>query len=181
MKKLSLLLINLLFISALFGDGLETTIGANTTGYNPDPNSGDVRNALNIYIAPSSYNGFGGSVTTFVSYEIPMIDPNLTLGPEVGFAFGGNLNGVSSTTFVANVKATYYFDWMIPKMPDMFDVFVTSTAGLSVTNNSLSSTSLDIDLGDYVGGRWNFKENMSVYVMAGYGSAIGAAGITFKF
>jgi hypothetical protein len=180
MKRITLLVFSLLMASVLFADGLKVDNSTKTT-YNPDPNSGDVRSALNIYIAPSSYGGYVGSLTTFASYEIPMIDPNLTLGPEVGFAFGGNLNGVSSTTFVANVKATYYFDWMIPKMPDMFDVFVSSTTGLSVSNYSNSSSRLAVDFNSYVGGRWNFSDNMSVYVLAGYGSSMAAAGISFKF
>ncbi len=180
MKRITLFLISFLMVGIAFADGLKTTQSSNTS-YAPDPNSGDVGSALNIYIAPSSYGAYTGSITTFASYEIPMIDPNLTLGPELGFAFGGNLNGVSSTTFVANVKATYYFDWLIPQMPDMFDVFLTSTAGISLSNSSLGSSNLYLDFGDYIGGRWNFKENMSVYVIAGYGSAVGAAGITFKF
>lgn len=179
MKKITLLMMSLLMASFIFADGLKTS-KETSTSYSPDPNSGDVRPALNIYIAPSSYGGYVGSISTFASYEIPMIDPNLTLGPEVGFAFGGNLNGLSSTTFVVNAKATYYFDWLIPKMPDMFDVFIVGTSGLYMSNYSNSTNKIGFDFGNYVGGRWNFNENMSLYAIAGYGSTVGSVGISFK-
>lgn len=179
MKKVTSLIMSLLVTSFIFADGLKTGNESNTS-YSPNPNSGDVGQVINLYIAPSSYNNYIGSVSTFASYEIPMFDPNLTLGPEIGFAFGGNLNGFSSTTFVLNAKATYYFDWLIPNMPDMFDVFIVGTSGLYLSNYSNSTSHLGFDFGNYVGGRWNFQENISVYALAGYGSSIGAVGISFK-
>jgi len=66
-------------------------------------------------------------------------------------------------------------------MPDMFDVFIVGTTGLYLSNYSNSTSHLDIDFGNFVGGRWNFQDNMSVYGLVGYGSSVGAIGISFKF
>ncbi len=181
MKRITLFIMSLLFVSVLFAEGTEVTT-INKTNYAPDPNSGDVRPALNVYIAPSSYGLYSGSITTFVSYEMQLLDPNLTLGPELGFAFGGSMGSLNSSTFVVNAKATYYVDWLIPNFPEQLDLFVSSTAGFYTSMYSDGTSSgLNIDFADYIGGRWNFKENMSLYGLVGYGSAIASVGITFKF
>lgn len=182
MKRISLIVISIMIAGLSFADGLKTS-KENTTSYSPYPNSGNMVPALNLYAAPSSYNSYVGSISVFASFEIPMIDPNLTIGPEVGLAFGGNdFYGVSSTTFVFNVKGTYYFDWLIPKMPDMFDVFAVGTTGFYLSNYSSGYSHLGLDIGVYAGGRWHFQDNLSVYLLAGVGSSsFGSLGISFKF
>jgi len=77
MRKITLIMMSLLMASFIFADGLKTG-NESSTSYSPDPNSGNVRPALNLYIAPSSYNNYVGSISTFASFEIPIIDPNLT-------------------------------------------------------------------------------------------------------
>ena len=177
MKKSLLFVLGLFVFGFVLADNQkgDAVIGS----YNPDPNSGNVVPAFNFYAAPSTYGAATSSITIFANYEMPMIDPNLTLGPEVGIGVGGSLNGISSSTIIVSVKATYYADWLIPNMPDQFDVFLSSTAGLYMSMGT--SSTFGAHYGNYIGGRWNFTENMSVYAQVGHGNSFVAGGISFKF
>lgn len=177
MRKYSLLFLSFFLYGVLLAGGQYNTYSSNS--YKPDPYSGDVGPILNVYAGPSIYKASTSSISFFGSYEIPAIDPNLTLGPELGFGMGGNINGVNSSTLTLSVKATYYADWLIPNMPDEFDVFLTSTAGLYLMSGT--SVSSGLQYGNYVGGRWHFSENMSVYGQVGYGNSYFAGGISIKF
>ncbi len=177
MRKYSLLFFSFFLYGVLLAGGQHNT--SSSDSYKPDPYSGDVVPILNVYLGPSIYKTATPSMSFFGSYEIPAIDPNLTLGPEIGFGMGGNINGVSTSTLALSVKATYYADWLIPNMPDEFDVFLTSTAGLYILSGTSGSSGLQY--GNYVGGRWHFSENMSIYGQVGYGNLFIAGGISIKF
>lgn len=178
MKKSILLLFSLLITSTIFADGVDEIKFKGS--YNPNPNSEDVRSAINLYAGPSAYSNSNASFSFFANYEMPLIVSNLTLGPEVGLTVGNITNNLATNIFSVTAKGTYYVDWLIPNMPEEFDVFVASSAGFYLANNTVSSK-LNFSLGQYVGGRWNFQENLSVYAQVGYGNSLLAAGISFKF
>jgi hypothetical protein len=181
MKRTLTLLIGLLLIGSAYADGLKplTTmpdgykpLSIKRTTYAPDPNSGNVGNALNLFM------GVGGSLSVAIDYEFPVIDPNLTLGPQfiMGFPWPGGLGGLDLN---GGVVARYYADWLIPNMPDQFDVFITSNTGIGFNTNS---TGMYMYWGTMVGGRWNFSESMSMYaqVGGGYNSHFFNFGLSWK-
>lgn len=164
MKKLLTLLMALSISAAVFADGLKplslTTkpVSKTATTYAPDPSSGNVGNTLNIYA------GVGSKSMTFgLDYEFPIIDPNLTLGPQVvlGLPFKRGVN----MSIKGGVIARYYADWLIPNMPEQFDVFITSNTGVGLTFGS----NVQVYWGTSVGGRWNFSESLSLYAQIGGG------------
>ncbi|MBN2668706.1 MAG: hypothetical protein JXR60_05690 [Bacteroidales bacterium] len=195
MKKIFLVSVLFVLSMSVFAHGFNNK-GLGLMKYNPNPTSGDVGSALNLYLGPGNSNGFG--FTFGADFEIPLIDPNLTIGPGVGFGIGhASYWGYSVTTTDIKLDAIayYYFDWLIPSMPDQFDVFINSTAGIKIRNTTeryesyyygydikdVHESSIVFDFETYVGGRWNFSDKMSLYAKAGYGSYYGAFGISFKF
>jgi hypothetical protein len=188
MKKLILAVALIAISLSLFADG-DKNKSLGLMSYNPNPSSGDVVPALNLYLGPGSSNGFGFSFGG--DFEIPMFVDNLTIGPGIGAGLGTNSywRGHSTTfDFKVDAVAYYYVDWLIPSMPDEFDVFINSTTGVIFRSTSYHydymSTTKDngvrLDFETYVGGRWNYSDNMSLYAKVGYGSYYGAVGISFK-
>ena len=202
MKKITILLALVMAGFSLFADGDETK-GLINMRYSPDPTAGNVGQALNIYFGIASVGHAGTGLSLGLDYEIPIIDPNLTLGP--GFRMGlspysydyWNNSGWHvgtglGTKFYGGVTAHYYFDWLIPNMPDEFDVFITSNAGFGFItysnsdeyntyyNSSYYDNYTFFDFGNAIGGRWNFKENMSMYLQVGQGTSSVLFGLTFK-
>jgi hypothetical protein len=159
-------------------DGLNTSLLRNS--YRPDPNSGQVGSALNFYLAPSQYNASCFGLSAFADFEIPLIDPNLTLGPIIGLGFGNNLNGLNQSVISLGAKATYYADWLIPEMPDQFDVFITSSSGLYLASYSNNTNKIGFDFSTSVGGRYNFSDDLSLYAQTGFGSSFFAVGLSYK-
>jgi hypothetical protein len=194
MKKVLFAIAFVAISLSLFADG-DKNKSLGLMSYNPNPASGDVGSALNLYIGPGSSNGFGFSLGG--DFEIPLFVDNLTLGPGVNFGLGHeSFLGYKSTTLEMNVNAVgyYYFDWLIPGMPDEFDVFANVVAGVgfqsiktkydnfyygyAVSDRTTKNTVFNFET--YVGGRWNYSDNMSLYAKLGYGSYYGAVGISFK-
>ena len=87
-------------------------------------------------------------------------------------------------SFSGGVIVRYYADWLIPNMPDEFDVFIMSNAGFGLitysNDNDYYDNSTYFDWGIYIGGRWNFSETMSLYAHVGEGSTNVSAGISLK-
>jgi len=191
MMRKAVLIIAVVFMSInIYADGGKT-MSLRGRGYNPNPNSGNVVPALNIYAGLGAVYGSRMGTSFGLDYEIPVIDPNLTLGPglRVGMAQYYHAHYVdnvyySSTTqmsFYGGVVAHYYVDWLIPNMPDEFDVFITSNAGYGlVTYSSGRDPQPFFDFGFAIGGRWNFSDNISLYAQAGQGTSTILAGISFK-
>lgn len=202
MKKIVIILALAMISMSLFADGGETK-GLTGLRYNPDPTSGEVGQALNIYFGLGNVQNAGFGLNLGLDYEIPVIDPNLTLGP--GFMLGLSpysynywdfsgwhvKNGVGMS-FYGGVVAHYYFDWLIPNMPDEFDVFLTSSAGggfVTYSNNSQNKTfnnstiyenEMFYEFGNAIGGRWNFSDSMSMYAQVGHGTSTLLFGLSFK-
>jgi len=202
MKKITIILALVMIASGLFADGDETKT---ITGlrYNPDPTNGGVGQALNMYFGLGYIGNAGYGLSLGLDYEIPVIDPNLTLGPgfRVGFSpytydywnlTGWHTDNGLGVSVFGGVTAHYYFDWLIPNMPDEFDVFITSNAGVGYVTytNSDAFTSyygtnyyanyVFFDFGNAIGGRWNFSDNMSMYLQVGHGTSSVLFGLTFK-
>ncbi len=193
MKKLTLLCVAVLMSVMVFADGYKT-LQKKSFSYNPNPKSGNVVPALNLYTGPAYYSGFGMSIGG--DYEIPMLVDNLTLGPGANIGFGRNSHVWGHYTrfdLVANVVGHYYFDWLIPDMPDEFDAFFTAAMGLrfrtfsdhydgyyGVAAHTKTYSNIRFNFESYIGGRWNFSPNMSLYAKFGYGSYYTAVGISFK-
>ncbi len=196
MKKVFLLITAMLLAGMVFADG-DKTLTKQSLKYSPDPSSGNVTPALNIFLGPGSVNGLGFSLGG--DFEIPMFVDNLTIGPGVGLGVGRRSYWFGHTnTFdlKLNAVAYYYFDWLIPNMPDKFDVFANLNTGVRFrsytdyydsyytayySKSSETYTNFGFNIETYVGGRYNFSENMSLYAKVGYGSYYGAFGISFKF
>ncbi len=191
MKKTFTLLVALFMVGIVFADGWKPLSSTSTT-YAPDPNSADIGNAFNIYAGFGKVHGSNFGFSIGADFEFPVIDPNLTLGPQFGFGMhqygvpyiDNNGNWQSSTaqlSFNGGVIARYYADWLIPNMPEEFDVFITSNAGLGfVTYTSYYSSKMYFDWGTSIGGRWNFSESMSLYAQVGYGATNVSIGLSWK-
>jgi len=170
MKRVFTLLIGVFLLSSAYADGLKPLslnqtptdykpLSLNKAAYAPDPNSGNVGNALNLFM------GVGSGFSVTIDYEFPVIDPNLTLGPQ-GFISLPWPNGAGGMDLGGGVVARYYADWLIPNMPDEFDVFITSNTGIYFNTNV---SSVYMYWGTMIGGRWNFSESMSMYAQVGGG------------
>ena len=203
MKRITVILVLVLASFTLFADG-DKVKNYDGLRYNPNPTTGDVGQALNTYIGLGSVGIVGYGLNLGLDYEIPLIDPNLTLGPAVRLGVkpysyhywdGGDLkvaNGLGIGVS-GGVSAHYYFDWLIPDMPDEFDVFITSNVGVGFItytnsyhyrtgyyNTNLYNNSILFDFGNAIGGRWNFSDNMSMYLQVGQGRSTVLFGLTFK-
>ena len=170
---------------------LTKPLSLSSTTYAPDPKSGNVGNAFNIYVGLGSVHSSNFGISVGGDFEFPVIDPNLTLGPQFGFGmhqYGvgywiGNqyYSSTSQISFSGGVVARYYADWLIPNMPEQFDVFITSNVGLGyVMYTSYYSNEVYLDWGTSLGGRWNFSEKMSVYAQVGYGANNVLVGLSLK-
>ena len=201
MKRITVILVLVLASFTLFADG-DKVKNYDGLRYNPNPTTGDVGRALNTYIGVGYIGYTRLGVNLGLDYEIPVIDPNLTLGP--GFKLGlnpypydywtstGHYVGTGlGTSILAGVSAHYYVDWLIPNIPDEFDVFITSNVGLGFIMYSSNSNeevlwgenrtnSVLFDFGNAIGGRWNFSDNMSMYLQVGHGTSSVLFGLTFK-
>ncbi|RUA24861.1 MAG: hypothetical protein DSY76_07350 [Bacteroidetes bacterium] len=201
MKKTITLLLSLLMISIVYADGFKPISQQSTyykplsplkLAYAPDPNSGNVRPAFNFYGGLGSVNNSNYGFSLGADFEFPIIDPNLTLAPQViigthtyglGYydMYGTYHTGTTQFSFSGGVAVRYYADWLIPNMPDDFDVFIMSTIGYGyVSYDSYYSNEAYFSYGFYLGGRWNFKENMSLYVQIGEGANSLSAGLSLK-
>lgn len=191
MKKITFVLAILTLSLSVFAGG-EKTKGLNRFQYNPNPSSGDVKSALNIYVGPGRVYRSNLGISIGGDFEIPVIDPNLTIGPGFGIGIHHYDNaywvgstyysGTSQFSFYGGVVAHYYVDWLIPSMPDEFDVFITSNVGYGlVMYSDYYANRGYFDFGTSVGGRWNFADNMSLYAQTGYGNANFLIGLSFKF
>ena len=200
MKKIITLFLSIFIMSTVMAENFPT-FGTQATqlkskplsiAYAPDPTSANIGNAFNFYAGLGSLHGSNLGFSLGADYEFPIIDPNLTVGPQVGFGvhhYGVgyfDLNGVYHTgtaqlSFSGGVVVRYYADWLIPDFPDAFDVFVMSTLGFSyVTYSSYYSNKSYFDAGFYLGGRWNFKESMSLYAQVGSGTTNISVGLSIK-
>ncbi|MCK5857155.1 MAG: hypothetical protein KAG64_06670 [Bacteroidales bacterium] len=205
MKKIITLIMSLLMISVVYADGIKPLsllpdgykpLSPLSTTYAPDPNSGDVRNAFNFYAGLGSVHSSNYGMSIGADFEFQAIDPNLTIGPQFGLGvhsyynggywhnnsyYGGNVHQLS---FSGGVIVRYYADWLIPNIPDEFDVFIMSNAGFGLITYSNDNDYYDndtyFDWGIYVGGRWNFKESMSLYAHLGSGSTNISVGLSLK-
>jgi len=211
MKKTITLLMSLLMISIVYADGFKPlsllpngyksmpyhldgykSLSPLKTAYAPDPNSGNVRSAFNFYGGLGSVNGSNFGFSIGADFEFPIIDPNLTLAPQVilgvhtyglGYTdiYGTYHSGTTQLSFSGGIAVRYYVDWLIPNMPDDFDVFIMSTVGYGyIKYNSYYSNVGYLSYGFYIGGRWNFKENMSLYAQAGSGANSISVGLSLK-
>ncbi len=206
MKKIFTLFISLLMVGIVVADGVKpltktstsTTpllmkpLSLSSTTYAPDPKSGKVGNAFNIYVGLGSLHGSNLGISIGGDFEFPVIDPNLTLGPQFGFGmhhygnpyFDNNgiyHSGTSQISLSGGVIARYYADWLIPNMPEQFDVFITSNVGFNyIMYTSYYSNKAYFDWGTSLGGRWNFSEKMSVYAQVGYGANNILVGLSLK-
>ena len=205
MKKTLTLIMSLLMISMVYADGLKplsllpdgyTPLSPKKAAYAPDPNSGDVRPAFNIYAGLGTVHSSNFGLSIGGDFEFNAFDPNLTIGPQFGFGVHSYYNGgyyhdgwyhnnVHQLSFSGGVIVRYYADWLIPNIPDAFDVFIMSNAGIGLVTYSNDNDYYDnetyFDWGIYVGGRWNFSENMSLYAHVGAGSTNVSVGLSFKF
>ncbi len=145
--------------------------------YQPDPQSANTKPMGNLYGAIGNFNediGFGTLV--FGSLEFPVFDPNLTLGPELGMGWGFSNQTSNQFKLSAGVRAAYYADWLIPRMPKQYDVFVSSVLGGCYDISSFKSESRFwgfMTIG--TGGRYHFQKNMSLFgelEFTGYGSRL---------
>ena len=185
MKKIITLLVAIFMVGSVFADGNKDSkansevsqtklpYSITSTTYAPDPNSAGIRNAFNLY------GGIGGALSAGIDWEFVAFDPNLTLGPQIIVDFPiGTARGLGMDISGA-VIARYYADWLIPNMPDAFDVFITSNAGIEFNTNGGGAYTI---LSGAVGGRWNFSESMSLYAQlgAGFRSNILLVGLSWK-
>ncbi len=185
MKKTITLLVAIFMVSMVFADGNKDSEAKaevssaklpyyiTRTTYSPDPESAGIGSAFNLY------GGIGGALSAGIDWEFVAFDPNLTLGPQIVVDFPAGPNKGLGMNINGAVIARYYADWLIPNMPDAFDVFITSNTGIGIHTNgggvyAIFSTS--------VGGRWNFSESMSLYaqVGGGTGSNIFLVGLSWK-
>ena len=202
MKKTITLLMSFIMVSMVYADGLKPLsllpdgykpLSPNSIQYAPDPNSGNVVKAFNVYGGLGTVNSSSLGFSLGLDMEIPMIDPNLTIGPQLGLGVHSFYNGayvlngvwhdgyVHQFSFSGGVVVRYYADWLIPNFPEDFDVFIMSNLGFGLTTYSdYYSNSYYPDFGFYIGGRWNFKENMSLYGHVGDGSTNISVGISLK-
>ena len=192
MKKITILIAIAIISLSSFAEGGKT-LGLKSINYSPDPTSGKVKNAINLYTGLGSVYGSSYGLNLGFDFEKPIFDPNLTLGPRFKMGMARYYNpywddsGIwhdytNQMSFYGGVVAHYYFDWLIPNMPDAFDVFVTSDAGYGVVTYSYSGYAnySYFDYGFAVGGRWNFSEKVSLYAQAGYGTSTVLFGLSFK-
>ena len=190
MKRVALIVTAMLCVTMVFADG-EKGLLKKSLAYNPNPQSADIGSALNIYTGPGTVRGSNLGFSIGGDFEFPVIDPNLTLGPGIGFGIhhypvGFWKNGVYHTgttqfSMYGGVVARYYADWLIPSMPDDFDVFITSNMGFGMINYvEFFDSKFFFDFGSAVGGRWNFSSNMSLYAQGGFGTSNLLVGISFK-
>lgn len=158
--------------------------------------SSDVGKALNIYVSPTFSGGFGGMING--EFEIPMFVDNLTIAPYVGIGIASygvwvnnNNNPFISGNYVqkpvlllnAGVVAHYYFDWLIPNMPDKYDVFakVKTAARLRLGDHNFNNQPyIPAYFSAKVGGRVNFSPSFSLYGAVGYGHSSIDFGLSFK-
>lgn len=157
--------------------------------------SSDVGKALNIYVSPTFSGGIGGMING--EFEIPMFVDNLTIAPYVGVGVTSYSVWVDNNSFLgghytqkpilllnAGVVAHYYFDWLIPNMPDKYDVFakVKTAARLRIGNDNYTYNNpfIPVYFSAKVGGRVNFSPSVSLYGAAGYGHSSVDVGLTFK-
>jgi hypothetical protein len=193
-------LMSFLMVSMVYADGLKPfsllpdgykPSSPLSIQYAPDPNSGNVTKAFNIYAGLGNVNGSNFGLSLGADIEFPVIDPNLTIGPQFGFGMhhygygyydaNGYHDGSAQLSFSGGVIVRYYADWLIPNFPEDFDVFIMSNAGFGlVTYTSYYSNTTYFDWGIYIGARWNFKESMSLYAHVGEGSTNVSVGLSFK-
>ncbi len=190
MKKVFFAIAFLAISLSLFADG-DKNKSLGTMSYNPDPSSGNVVPALNLYGGFGRVRSSNLGFSIAGDYEIPVIDPNFTIGPGFGVGFhyypygywksGTWYTGTGQLSLYGGVVARYYADWLIPSMPDEFDVFITSNMGAGfIKYFDYYSSKVFFDFGTSVGGRWNFSEKVSLYAQVGYGTSNILAGISFK-
>ncbi len=190
------LLIGLLLLGSAIGSQAQNNSSLMTV--KGDGVGTEVGKALNIYVGPTFARGFGGMV--MADFEIPMFTDNLTLGPTLGMGvasyhylywvsngayWGGGYYETRTKSIMlinAGVVAHYYFDWLIPNMPDKYDVFAKiKTAALIRIGDNTNVTGFNpLDFSAQVGGRINFSESMSLYGAVGYGHSNLNIGFTFK-
>lgn len=141
---------------------------------------------LNVYLGPSFGTYYGGMIN--LDLEIPMLDDNLTIGPSIGIGratykyFNNNSVWVREDYLVINpaIVAHYYFDWLIPDMPEEFDLFAKAKLGWRFAGGNHPYRYSVLDLNVQAGGRWNFSSNASLYLALGYGWAPMNIGVTVK-
>jgi hypothetical protein len=190
MRYIFLLFVGLLISNLALADG-NKTLKIRGMKYNPNPKQANIGNAVNVYAGFTSYDGAKAGYSLMANYELPFLDPNLTIGPEVGFGFSPNAidfnffgfrGNFSQTTLKFNVKATYYADWLIPNMPEDFDAFVSTSLGIyyATYEQSIVPNKVGIHWNTGVGGRWHFDDYMSIYAILGVGNTYIAGGISFK-
>jgi len=159
----------------------------------------DVRKALNIYVSPTFGGPLGGMINA--EFEMPMFVDNLTIAPYVGAGVasynvwvnnGNNGNNtfpgggyVRKSVALLNVGVVghYYFDWLIPNMPDKFDVFAKAKAASRFRlggNDYVYESYVPIYVSIKAGGRVNFTPSFSLYGAVGYGHSSFDFGLTLK-
>lgn len=188
MKKYSIIAVLVMLSFSLFADG-DITKGLK---YNPNRESGNVGNAINVFAGLGRVRSSSMGIDLGADLEIQAFIPNLTIGPSAGlgirsYNYGHWVDGTYYSTtsqldFFGGASVHYYFDWLIPSMPDEFDVFITNTAGYGmVTYGSGRSSYGYFDFDTHVGGRWNFSEAFSLYAKVGYGRTNVSVGLSSKF
>lgn len=150
-------------------------------------------NNIHVGLEASSY-GYG----IMASGNFNVAD-NVAVGPIVMLKFNGYTTPFYSyfNTFVGlGVKGDYYVDELLP-IPKEFDVYAGGHAGWYIVNSRSSYTGsasvYDIPSSRYgrgrpfiqveVGGRWHFKESMSLFaeVYSGYPASGARGGLAFGF
>lgn len=183
----------LLFVIAMTLTTIGTSqLGKSISNYSLGSGDSEVGKALNVYLSPTFSHGVG--VVANVDFEIPMITDNLTLAPSLGIGvatysynywtnnnfYGYNSTGFKSVMVIrAGVVAHYYFDWLIPNMPEKYDVFAKVRTGAIFTADSDVNVN-PFDVSAQVGGRYNFSSKASLYGAVGYGHSYINVGLSFK-
>lgn len=142
-------------------------------------------NQLNVYVGPSLGNTYGGMFN--LDYEIQMFDDNLTIGPSIGIGSARYKYMVDNVTYhesymVINpaVVGHYYFDYLIPDMPDHFDLFAKAKLGMRYVGGNYAYSGAVLDLNLQAGGRYYFNSTTSLYLAIGYAYAPMNLGVSIQ-